>query len=61
VNDRLVLIGPCGVFPEPAQARCEACSRLIRCVYIVDDGGWVFTLGRRCFQRLQKFLAAVPA
>lgn len=52
------LLGPCGTFPMSSVVRCEACSRRIRCVYVVDDGGWTFFLGRRCYERLQRFLSA---
>lgn len=56
------LVGPCGTFPPDAPSRCAACSRRIRCAYVVDDGGWTFLLGRRCYQRLQAFLySAVEA
>jgi len=39
------------------QPRCEACGRRLQCVYTVDDGGWTFLLGRRCFAQLTAFLA----
>jgi hypothetical protein len=49
-------LGPCGSFPPDQPSRCVACSRVIRCVYVVDDGGWEFYLGRRCYQRMEAFL-----
>jgi hypothetical protein len=55
------LLGSCG-FASPRQLlRCASCSRAIRCVYAVDDGGWVFYLGRRCFERISHFLVGGTA
>lgn len=51
------LLGPCGSFALSAASICDACGRRIRCVYTVDDGGWLFLLGRRCYGRLQAFLS----
>jgi hypothetical protein len=51
-------LGPCGFAFPRNQAYCEACSRPIRCVYLVEDEGWTFLMGRRCYQRLQAFLGA---
>ena len=55
----LALYGSCS-WPLSHRFVCEACGRPIRCVYVVDDGGWVFYLGRRCFERLSDVLAAEP-
>lgn len=50
-------LGPCGFADPAARSICDACGRRIRCVYIVADDGWTFLLGRRCYQRMQAFLA----
>ena len=52
------MLGPCGTFPPDRRTRCAACSRPIRCVYLVHDEGWDFLMGRRCFERMQAFLGA---
>ncbi len=54
------MLGPCVTFPPDRRATCAACGRSIRCVYVVDDWDWTFTLGRRCYAKLQAFLTTTP-
>ena len=56
----VVIIAECGrLYPTMQQATCEACGRRIKCVYVVDDGGWTFLFGRRCYERMMAVLRSM--
>ena len=55
----VLTIAECGRLYSARQATCEACGRRIKCVYVVDDGGWTFLFGRRCYERMMAVLRSM--